>query len=195
MSLRRTIVTERLRTILLNKTDAGSRVWRNLGESVWREELPAIVIYSRSENIELFNQAPREYKRELEVSIEIMAEGPDEPNDADGVLLQNKLDILAEQVELEINRDDTLGKYTDGNGQECLVAEETVLNNVEFEFIPGDQPSGAIKLIYMITYIETRPSSLEEQMTVQDLNQIIAQWDIEGGTDEIEATDEIDLPQ
>jgi hypothetical protein len=66
-------IREAIRSILVAAaTDAGDRVFTNRAEAWGSDELPAIGIYARGEQVELSNEAPREYQRDLLVGVELL---------------------------------------------------------------------------------------------------------------------------
>ncbi len=77
--------------MLLGATNAGSSVYasrvRPLISNGWQRELPAIIVYTMDEAGEIFNQAPREYRRRVELVVEIHAEGNDALDDTLDTLL------------------------------------------------------------------------------------------------------------
>lgn len=87
---------------LLDNTAAGARVSTNRADKVWQESLPAIVIYTRSETVELDDAAPPSYKRTAEVVIDLLLE------DSSGLPLDDDADDLAEVVEQLMFMDPTL---------------------------------------------------------------------------------------
>lgn len=199
MTTRRKEIRKAIQALLIDKTDAGANVFSNLSSSLWSEDLPQIAIYTRSENIEAMNVAPREYKRYVEIAIEIVAEGPEDPNSDDGKYLEDILDDIAEQVETEMNRDETIGTYTDAFGNSCVLVDELILNNVEFEFRgEGSKPTGSARLIFNALYHDYRPADQSQQGINDNLETVVADWKVGHNDSEpddvIEASDEIDIP-
>jgi hypothetical protein len=78
---------------LLNKTAAGARVSTNRADRVWQDGLPAIVIYTKTEQVEQDQQAPPTYKRTARISLDILLQ------DGSGMPLDDDADDLAEVVE------------------------------------------------------------------------------------------------
>lgn len=198
MSERRRAIREAVRGHLLNATNAGANVYSNLSTRHWREDLPQIAIYTRSEEIEIFSESPREYKRTIELAVEIIAQGNELPNESDGETCENQLDAIAEQVEDILEANETLGDIEIEDGSSCKIADELRLNNIEFDFTgEGEQPTGSVRLVYNVVYFEYRPlnSQLDD---FSDFEQINTEWDIQpepSGTPDIEAEDEIAIPQ
>ena len=94
---------EFVQTKLLNKTDAGARVYIGRSIPTNSEDLPAILIYSTGENISRFNEAPKNYQRNMNLLVECIAAGNDDDD------LDIRLETLAEKVEALLEIDETLG--------------------------------------------------------------------------------------
>jgi hypothetical protein len=169
METTRKIIRKKIRELLLNKTKACERVYTNQASPTWIENLPAIIIYSLSEDITKFNQAPRELKRDLQVVIEIMASGAEEPNTACHNTAEDCLDDIAEQVECIMSKSETL----DG------VCDDNILSSIEFDFVPeGQKPVGSARLIYTVTYVEHSPRATCPQDGYGDFELGKVDWDV-----------------
>ena len=101
----RELIRKKAVALLLNKTSAGASVYASRIEPFisndWEDQLPAIVVYTQEESGELWTAAPREYRRNVELVVEIHAAGDS--------TLDDTLDAVARQVEIELLKDDTLG--------------------------------------------------------------------------------------
>lgn len=203
MSVRRKAIRKGIQTILKGKTDAGANVFSNLASATWCEDIPLIVVYARQEEIEQLNVSPREYRRALEISIEIIAQGPEDPNASEGKFLEDILDDIAEQVETELGRDETVGQLDRLEGNDCALVDELILNNVEFEYRgEGKKPSGSVKLIYNAMYTEKRPASVDQQAEaygIADFKTAHAEWkvghDDDAPDNNVEAEDTVTIPE
>ncbi|WP_055135563.1 hypothetical protein [Pseudomonas corrugata] len=129
---------------LLGATNAGASVYASrvapLISNGWQSELPAIIVYTMDEAGEIFNQAPREYRRRVELVVEIHAEG----NEA----LDDTLDTLARQVERLLLRDDTLGDTA--NDLRYVRSRMVLLDQSE-------HLTGACRLIFEAEYFDRHP--------------------------------------
>jgi hypothetical protein len=67
------------------------------------QNLPAILIYSIGETASIHNEAPRTYRRNLTVQIEVIAAGNDDDH------LDFLLEDLGDKIENYMERDETLG--------------------------------------------------------------------------------------
>ena len=198
-ALRRKAIRKAIAAILKNKTDAKEKVFSNQTTPSWVEDLPVILVYTRSEDVEVFNEAPREWKRVTNFVVEVIAVGPEEPNQEDVSsgnckFLSDILDDIAHQVECELSRDDTLG----GN------ADDINLSSTEFAFEgEGSQPLGSVRLIYAVTYYTDAPASIDKQQGVSDFEGANVDWKVghdknEDGNESpdniVEANDVVDIP-
>lgn len=108
---------------------------------LWQdEELPAISVYTLTENAQEFSKAPRELKRELEVAVEIIAQGNARNDDT--------LDSIALLVEDAVHSDETFG----GVCSDCLLTGSELIQQTE-----GEQITGAIVLRFAVTYYSEAP--------------------------------------
>jgi len=176
----RKIIRDRAVDILNEKTDAGKNVVANQIIPEWIEDLPAVLVYTRSESIEEYAAAPRELKRDLSLTLEIIAEGTNE------VATSDKLDAIALQIEEIFHKDDTLG---------CAGISKSILSSVDFDFDgSGNSSVGSCRLTYDVTYYQVQPD-----VDVDIAKVVNADWQV--GHDDsspdtiIEAKDKIDLPQ
>lgn len=190
MSKERLAIKKEILRRLTDKTDAECRVYMNPTTDQWEEELPAIHIFARNESLEELTQAPRVMKRTLEMVVEIFGAATNETG------LDECLDTIADQVEIELTKDDAF-KLPNG---ECLI-EDILLNNVEFEYQgEGNLPMGSARLIFNITYLKGAPDHVSQQLGVSsgDLSGIDVDWDLakdsDGPDGVIDAEDTIDFP-
>lgn len=176
MSTERKAIRKKLVEVLRYQTDAGENVHANRAVRQWQENLPAVMIYLRSETVEgEWSQAPRILKRGLQVVIEIQAADPLDPSDT--------LDDISEQIEQIIAQDDTLG---------CTV-EDIKLSAVDTEFEDnGSQVVGATRLVFDAVYLKEMPKDRTNQGADQDAKTFQAGWQLDDDS-ELEAEDIITL--
>ena len=140
----RELIRKQAVAVLLGATDAGASVYasrvRPFISNTWQSDLPAICVFTMDESGEIFNQAPREYRRRVELVVEIHAEG----NDA----LDDTLDTLARQVERLLLMDDTLGGTA--NDLQYVRSRMVLLDQSE-------QLTGACRLIFEAEYFDRHP--------------------------------------
>lgn len=190
----RKLIRKKIVEILKNKTDAGERVFPNASIPQWadNDELPAILIYQKSETASKYAEAPRELERDIDFTIEIVAEGPEENIDLNTPAVGQKslediLDDIAEQIECEMSRDDALQD----------TADDSILTNTEFEFESGgSQPIGSARLTYTVTYFTMLPRDTSKQnINLADNKTQQIEYNIGEDENTREATDKVDLPQ
>ncbi len=119
-----------------------SRIYTNRAKKLWPNELPAILIYTRSEASEIGVAAPRAYKRIMKLAIEIVCKGAEESN------FDDTIDTISEDVEQRIFRNETL------NG----LVSDILLSDTEMDYVmEGDQPIGAAVLTFNVEYWTDAP--------------------------------------
>lgn len=117
-------------------TAAGSNVFANRIAPLWDIELPAILIYPRSESSTPRAVGRRQLIRTLNLVIELVNEASDE--------LDDSLDDLAQQVETIISSDPSLGAK----------AISTILTSTETTLDEGKKLIGKMTLSFEVIYIE-----------------------------------------
>lgn len=172
MSHQRKKIRQAIAALLLNNTPAGDRVWTNRPNPLSQRpsqqsassQLPAILIYTRIEDSDVFNEAPRQFLRTVEVVVEIA----EAMNDA----IDDTLDDYAETVERLILLDDSLGQDPDfPNDPEERVASETRLVRSQMTIADGGEiPIGAAILTFEVDYHtyhpgEGQPDDLDDFLT------------------------------
>lgn len=186
----RSKIRNKVLEILRGKTLAGSRVYPNASIPPWEDELPVILIYARSETISEYAKAPRELERNLDLAIEIIAKGPEINSDLGTpdpgkMSLEDQLDLIAEQVECELSRDDTLG----------CTADDSILTNTELEFdSSGGLPIGSARLTYSVTYFRMSPDDVDKQSGLSDFNKAEIDYNVSDDDNTREAHDSVDIP-
>lgn len=134
MTTKRKTIRHAIADVLKNNTDAGEHVYASRTRPIPASALPAILVYSNDEAIELHNEAPREYRRTLTLGIEIVARADDD--------LDDTLDDIAEQVERIISENQTPGG-----------ADTLLLNGVAITLTKdGDNQHGSCILTYDTIY-------------------------------------------
>lgn len=121
-----------------SNTAAGQNVFSNRIRPFNPEELPAINILTKEENITLNNVAPRIYERELELVI-VCAEKAKNSIDDD-------LDDLSQEIETSLLKSGS--NYMFLNEQ----AEDLRLSNFQSNYELGDQQIGACALTFIASY-------------------------------------------
>lgn len=177
MESRRKVIRNTIRDLLKGNTRAGDKVFTNLSSPNWREQSPVIIIYTRAETVEELNVSPREYRRTLELAIEITAEGSEDPNSGDNV--EDTLDDIVSQVELILNRDETLGEIENSLGKKVALVDALILGSLDFTFEDGGQkPAGAARIIFNVVYHENMPGSLDDQNNIGNMKRVHVDWNV-----------------
>jgi hypothetical protein len=179
MSAQRKLIREAARQHLLNKTAANANVFASRSRAIWEaDELPAIAIYGVRETITVEIEAPREYRRELELRIECIVASTANADD--------DLDDLGDTVERIIGRSDRLLYAKDH------VVSDIILNSQQIEFREdGEQTVAALVIVYTATYFTTEPDELDPN-PVDDLKSVGTKYSLEGRQAEPErAADEV----
>lgn len=178
MTLERKIIRNKCKELLLGRTAAGDSVFINRSNPFWHENLPSISIYTRTEsNIEQFSQQPRQYKRFLELGIEIVVAGETEE------IATDRLDELAAEIEDVLTTDHTL---------DCT-ASDIEISSVQMEFEHnGEQVNGFCTLRFEVLYLRTSPASNRFLEALVDFEGANVDYMV-NGSDEISATDEIEV--
>lgn len=160
----RELIRKQAVAVLMGATNAGASVYASrvapLISNGWQSELPAIIVYTMDESGEIFNQAPREYRRQVELVVEIHAEG----NEA----LDDTLDTLARQVERLLLMDDTLGDTV--NDLQYVRSRMVLLDQSE-------HLTGACRLIFEAEYFDRHPDDLFNE-SLPDLNSIKTEYSL-----------------
>lgn len=174
MNVTRADIRRKFVELLTDRTDVAERVFQNRARQLWPEELPAILVYSRNENITEFESAPRSVQRELRMAVEIVAKADEAVDD--------QLDAIAEQVEAIIQADDTLG----GTVSDCLISD--VEMGVAGE---GETVFGSAILTFRVVYFREVVAQPDE---LGDLETVNIQYDLQNSdVATIEAEDRINI--
>ena len=137
----RSKIKAKIKSLLINKTLAGDRVFRD--RILPNQDWPSINIYSHKESLSMFTQAPKEYKRVLNIVIEGIVK-IDCSNVERGEVSYEQVELLEHQVEQMLSYDYTL---------EGLVSN-IELDNIEFNMDhEGDTILGTVKMSYSVEYI------------------------------------------
>mgnify|MGYP003554283387 CR=1 FL=1 len=142
MSSRKTI-RAKIAAILTTPTLTGIvNVFESRQARLAPEELPAVIVYTKSEAAEISNVAPREYKRTLKVAVDIAR------LDTSATPGDDFLDDVAELIEQRLFQNETL----DG------LASDTFLSDTEIDFITDAQGEIALcRMTFDVIYYTQAP--------------------------------------
>lgn len=170
----RKLIRDKIVERLKGNTDAGLRVYGSRVLPYWNGRqgleaaLPAILVYTLREPAEIFNQAPREYRRIVQVAVQAVVMGED---------VDDPLDDLARQIELCLFAEDTL----DGTAADLVLQETEIVFTDE-----GEREMGAARLAWEVTYYDEIEPALEDNLAT-----IQAEWDVAPADGDPEASDTI----
>lgn len=173
-------------------TPAGARVYTNrfrpipTVDAAGESALPAIVVYTINETIEISADAPKEYRRRLEVAIEILVSRLE----AKHPRADDRLDEIAEQVEQWIFTNPTFGLadvdgITFGDHPSSLVRDETAVVD------EGETDLAAKRLVFEVTYYQGAPEG--DLATLPEAKSFRPGWDL--GPEPDGALEAVDLIQ
>lgn len=176
MSHQRQEIRDKVVELLTGIAEVNERVFPNRARRLFEEELPAILVYTKSETGEIGVQAPREYKRTLKLAIEIVAKADED--------LDNDLDDIAKEIETRLFRNETL----DG------LVSDVQYSDTEIEFEPEAQvPVGAARLTFDVEYWTEAPDEIPD---LDDFEKAHIETLPEGATDDTEpAVDDLDMTE
>lgn len=150
-------------------TLAGKNVFTNKKHHIDNECLPQIVIHTEGESIELLDQAPKRYRRDMDLVIEVFAKGTTEED------CQDILDQLAWQIENLLADDDDWNE----------TVNKTDISSVKMQFSEtSTNPVGCCIMTYKAQYLTELPVLVvQKTAALTDLNAIQGSgpdfgWDI-----------------
>lgn len=156
----------------------GQAVFANRSRKVFPEEMPALIVYTRSEQAELGLEAPRSYERRLRVGIEIITDTKDDADSPDDVV-----DDIGAEIERRMFKDETLS----GLVSDVRLSDTDMETNSD-----GETQHAASRITFEIHYWTDAP---EEQTDLDDFETVHSEMlpsnAIEGDTEP--AVDDIAL--
>ena len=161
-------IKKKIIEILKNKNigDVADRIFPRRSSPQESEDLPCINVYPSSEQIERHNESPKEYRRVLQLELEV-----ESIHDTDA-LLSDELDALAQEVEDAIEGTKDLYSMKDKNGNERLINDYELLNIQYDTEGGGTSPLGSVRLTYNIEYYTNE----DRTEILNDLNTIGNDW-------------------
>jgi len=97
MTATATLIRQTVRDLIRGKTDAGDRISINRSEQIWRNEIPCIVIYSRSGTFKRMSETSQIFARTAKIDVELVVE---QVSDDDGNPLP--VDDLADEMKMDV---------------------------------------------------------------------------------------------
>lgn len=187
MSLLRKYLRKEVAARLLGKTIAGARVTTNRGNAVWEEEVPALAIYCRREDVEKLNTSPVRYRRACLIAVELYV------GEAAGKDISDQVDDLCEQVEQLL----LPAMHLPGTPEELeLDATDTGLQSVEIDVdAQGEALLGAARLTFLWVYYQNVDELAAGDNEVLGLfDHAFVRWDFPPANGDLEAVDDIAIP-
>jgi hypothetical protein len=174
----RRAIREKIKAILVGQTPALNSVFISRSLPTEADALPAIGIYTTGETVERFNEAPKDYRRELSLMIEVNIAG-----DTDDDLDQKREDF-ADKIESLIEKDETLGGLVDSL---WLTANEFAENS------EGESPIGKLSVLYTVRFYMDAARPAEDLTEFQGAD---VDWKIKRPEElptSVDASDEVNL--
>lgn len=171
MSTLRKRIRDAVVKTLLDRTLSEDRVFSSRVRPTWGNEFPLILVYGNEEDIEIFEESPRSYKRALSISVEILARANEEKQ-----LTEDLLDSIGEVVEHLMCQDHTK-KFLTGED----LCEDTILRGANLSInTEGENAIGSLVLKYEMPYYTLAVRDLEKD--AGNFNRMHAEWDVVGDT-------------
>ncbi len=169
MTHRRGEIRQKITSLLVGKTNCGTRVFENRVTPLWQGpgKLPAIIVYADKEEAEIHAVAPRTYKRTLSVTIEV--------HDSQNESTDESLDAVSAQIEnvLESNAD------LDGSINDLRYVSTEILVLGE-----GQKFTGAARMLFLAEYFSDEGTEVPDALTSVHITYDLAHTD-----DTADATD------
>lgn len=181
----RKLIRDTVKDILLNgNTIAGTNVFTNRKIHTDPECMPYVVIHTEAESVELLDQAPKRYKRDLTLTIEAFAAETTELG------VQDSVDKLAWQIENLLAQDDSWN----------MTVNKQDLTGVRMEFDEsGEKPLACCILTFTAQYLTELPNIADQsQIELTDLDAIQGNgpdygWSIANQADEFDSEIDAEL--
>lgn len=167
----RRLLRTAVKAALLNNTRAGAKVDSSRKRPISQQptdlptptELPRIVIYTRSTKSDVFDESPRRYRHDIEVSVEgwVEFEGTAEVDDI--------IDAFEEEILAAVLVDDTLGG---------VVNDIKLTGSVNDFADTGDRMIGAVVVTFSADLFTTAP--LPGTLELPDITTINTQYNLSG---------------
>lgn len=157
-------IRQKIKELLKDKTEAGRNVFISRTTNLDHEELPAILIYPNTERVDVFNSAPKDYKRTFACKIEIV--GATASDDE----LDLQLETIAEQIEFLIEVNETEDKYFG------KLIDSLMLTGSQYTFTgEGQTPTGSLILDFDFVYYA---NSIPEGIDLADFKGADIDWKV-----------------
>lgn len=170
MSRQRKLIRIAAADVLRNNTAVGANVFASRSAPLWSDvELPAICVYGKHETITLDQEAPRKYKRVLDLQIQVVTQGVD---------ADDQLDDIGDRVERLIGRSDRLTYAKENACAELTLADEDIDYRDD-----GKKMVASLTIKYQAVYYTFEPDE-EDEEPLDDLKTIATDYQV--GDDDTE---------
>lgn len=171
----RKLIRQKIKALLVDQTDAGSKVFAGRKRPFRESDLPAIVIYTEDESPEKWNES-LEYKRSLQATIEVHVKGSQSES------IDDVLDDYAEAIETILvpnyTLDDLVNSLEMGDQDIALANED------------GAYIAGRLKMTFPIEYF-----TQYEPENVDAFEKTVTTYDSDEGPENSKPNDTVNLPQ
>lgn len=188
----RQLIRERVIARLKNATIAGANVFNSRPTTAWPDVMPAIVVFTGRDDIELFRQAPRVFKARVSVHVELFVESRQLGAPPALVPAHQTLDLLIEQVEALLDSDPLLRDALTGEAAAAECPENGVQLSIETDFDRDNRNVvGGARVTWQ--YVYTRAAAKVPLPATGDLELLNVEYELSGNNATPEAVDDVDL--
>lgn len=184
--MKRKFIRERIREVLksANIDAIGEDIFFRKSTPHDEGNLPYINIYPNNESVERFDEAPKRYTRNFQITCELIS-----THNTD-TLLADELDNISGEIENAIENDEIMqGWRPYNNNGDCI--EDTEVISVQYDGEGnGSNPVGSCRVTFNISYIDAPIT----KKVLSPFKGVDTKWEI-GDHEENRAEDSIDLPQ
>lgn len=139
-----------------------------------RTELPCVIIYTKTDNPEIYTTAPRRYNRKMQLTCEVIARAFESADDI--------VDEICEKIEIAVFRNETLNDKV----------EDTKLAPTDMDMIEdGSKTIVAARIQFDIEYFVDAP---DEQPNLDDFETAYTEYEVQPPNDADKPVDIITLP-
>lgn len=171
----RQLIREAAKAALLNNTRAGARVYSGRPNPLSQQpsalggldELPAIIIYTRATKSKVFDESPRRYRHEADLTVECSLEI------GAGQEIDDELEEFEQEVHNALLLDDSLGDTADDL---MLTGSTNTING------DGDRLLAAVIITFEAIFYTEAP--VPGTQTLDDLERVHVEFSLDGNQDD-----------
>lgn len=177
----RKTVRERIKSLLegkishveIDNTTKILEIYQNRNLPYWEMELPLVSLYSLKDPVDNKKTKPRRYYHEYDIQLELILMEEKMTPDGPGMIADDLIDEITEQIEHIFDKDPTLGDLIDDS-----YLKETRIVMTE----KGEKFFVAALMTYTIEYQTAAPRNVDEGLVV-DLETANTGVSVDGGDD------------